>query len=486
MLPYKSLIEINRTCRIPVYVQLAGSFINLIQKGHLRGGTKLPGSRKLSELLSIHRNTAVNAYDELSAQGWIEIIPRRGTFVAACLPIYKAKPLKNNMQSKANKEKRSDIFYQNDKITPPYVDKLALTFDDGAPDTRLAPIQQFSRAYSGNLRKVTDKRTLSYVDPRGDYQLRSTLAKEFNLSRGLDVNPDQIMITKGSQMGMFLLAQACIRPGDHVVVGQPNYYVADMCFEHLGAKLIRIPVDKQGLVVSELEDICKHKKIKAIYITSHHHHPTTVTLSPDRRLSLLALAETYRFLIIEDDYDYDFHYDNSPILPLASADQEGLVAYIGSFSKTMAPAFRIGYIIGSEGLIQELIKIRRIIDRQGDPILEKAFAQLIEEGTIRNHLRKSLRIYKTRRDACVSILRSEFSDFISFDVPNGGLAIWIKFAQGLSLSNVSKEALKRGLHISDGSGYLGCSNATRMGFASIDEKELNQSAEILKDAIATL
>ena len=148
-----------------------------------------------------------------------------------------------------------------------------------------------------------------------------------------------------------------------------------------------------GIDVEAIEKICRKKKIRAVYITSHHHYPTTVTLIASRRIKLLELSEKYGFIIIEDDYDYDFHYLSSPILPLISADQKGMIIYIGTLSKTIAPAIRTGYIVGPPNLLLELARIRQIMDTQGDPIMELALAEMFTNGEIRRHMKKALNEY---------------------------------------------------------------------------------------------
>src|SRR4026209_1345337 len=213
----------------------------------------------------------------------------------------------------------------------------------------------------------------------------------------MQTTPDHIFISRGSQMGVFMLAQILISPGDNVIVGNPNYYYTDRTFMFAGAKLIRVGMDDSGIDVEQIEQVCRKKKIRVVFLTPHHHYPTTVTLSAARRMKLISLAEKYGFIIIEDDYDYDFHYESSPILPLASADSNGMVIYVGTLSKTIAPALRLGYVAAPKNLIQELCKLRQVIDIQGDPLLEEAVAQLFELGEVRRHVKKALKEYKKRR-----------------------------------------------------------------------------------------
>ena len=187
-------------------------------------------------------------------------------------------------------------------------------FHDG-PDVRLVPVEEMGRAYKSILMRHTSLKYLSYVEIAGVQKFRTILSDYLNTSRGLQTSLDNIMITRGSQMALYLLAGVLLKKDDAVIVGDTNYYYADHVFTNAGAKLIRVKVDESGIDVDAIEKLCKRKKIKAMYITSHHHYPTTVTLTAARRIKLLGLAEQYGFFIIEDDYDYDFHYLSSPIPP---------------------------------------------------------------------------------------------------------------------------------------------------------------------------
>ncbi|HMJ48833.1 MAG TPA: PLP-dependent aminotransferase family protein, partial [Ferruginibacter sp.] len=238
--------------------------------------------------------------------------------------------------------------------------------------------------------------------------------------------------------------------------------------------------------VDYLENILQQKTIKAVYVIPHHHFPTTVTLSMERRLKLLKLAAAYHFAIIEDDYDFDFHYDNKPYLPLASIDHNHNVIYIGSITKTFAPALRIGFMIGSRAFVDAAASLRELIDKQGDTLLEEAFSVMFDNGEMERHFRKTLKIYKQRRNLFCDILKSDFNDEITFRTPEGGLAVWANFNEKIDLAKMSGKALKKGLYIADGSFYKTESfsgNALRMGFASLRENEITSALAILKESM---
>ena len=468
---------------MPLHIQVCNVFIALITKGTLGPSDLLPSTRILAELIGINRNTVKLAYEELISQGWAESVQRKGVFVLSSLP-----ERSTTIRHKADKKSshREAFIWTNNfenAIPAKNLQKSILTIDDGFPDVRLAPVDQLMREYRSLSRKVYGKNFLKYGSSKGSEHLRAAICKYLSHSRGLVVSPENILVTKGSQMGIYLAAQLLLRPADTVAVGMSNYITADDTFRHAGANLLRIPVDGNGMDIAHLEGILKHKKIMAVYIIPHHHCPTTVTMSMERRVKLLDLAKEYRFAIIEDDYDFDFHYENKPYLPLASIDHNKNVIYIGSISKTFAPALRIGFMAGPPTFIEAAASLRELIDRQGDTLLEEAFAVMFDNGEMERHFRKSLKIYKQRRDLFCRILKSDFNNRIAFNIPEGGLAVWSNFNKKIDLVKMAENALKKGLSIDNGDFYKNGSfstNGLRLGFASLNENEMIEALGILK------
>lgn len=486
MLPYKSLIQVSRQSNLALHIQICNSFIALITKGTLTSASALPSSRILADLIGVNRNTVKLAYEELINQGWADSVERKGIFVIANLPTL----IKNNHIPPVFNADTQDSFAWNNRFEMPLTSvnfqKSALTIDDGFPDVRLTPVDHLMREYRSISKRFYGKNFLKYGDSKGSERLRVALSTYLSDTRGLSVNQDNILITKGSQMGIYLASQLLLSAYDFIAVGNSNYGPADYTFKHLGAQLIRVPIDEFGMDVDYLEVILEQKTIKAVYIIPHHHFPTTVTMSMERRLKLLNLAKKHRFAIIEDDYDYDFHYNNKPYIPLASIDHNHNVIYIGSITKTFAPALRIGFLIGPSKFVEGASALRQIIDKQGDSLLEEAFASLIENGDLERHFRKSLKIYKHRRDLFCSILYSDFSNIIEYNIPEGGLAVWSVFDKSINLKNLSQSAEKRGLCIGDGIFYINeifNANGLRLGFASLNESEMQQAFEILKKVL---
>jgi GntR family transcriptional regulator/MocR family aminotransferase len=487
MLPWKSIIQIRKNSDTPIYLQIANALIGEMIKGRVGPGIKLPGTRQMSEILNLHRKTLVRAYEELDAQGWITMLPSKGTFTSQALPEIRPKILITNKEKSSAFSKQTGYPVPiNESIRNPVLpNRNIIGFHDG-PDVRLMPIKELGRAYRSILSRTANLKYMSYVEIAGVQKFRAILSEELNSSRGLQTNFENIMITRGCQMGLYLLSSVLFSKGDSIIVGDTNYYYADHVFMDAGVNIVRVRVDEYGIDVDEIEKICNRRKIKALYITSHHHYPTTVTLIASRRIRLLALAEHFGFIIIEDDYDYDFHYQSSPILPLISADVKGMVVYVGGLSKTISPAIRTGYVVAPPNLIFELCRMRQLIDTQGDPIMELALAEMIIEGRIKRHLKKALKEYHQRRDFLCDYLFQKLSGIIDFKIPDGGLAIWAKFSKSVPLPALSEKLKAQGVILSNGLIHNippMSLNSTRIGFAWMNEREAEHSVDLLVSAI---
>lgn len=487
MLPWPTIVVVDKDSNSPVYLQIANAIIQEMKKGRIGPGIKLPGTRQMSELLQVHRKTLVRAYEELDAQGWIEMFPSKGTFTSKELP--EINPRRFYFKTDKRNEFPGETGYRvavNSDIRTPVLPLRNITgFHDG-PDVRLMPVRELGKAYKAILSRAVNLKYMSYVETAGVQKFREVLSEYLNSTRGLQTRFENIMVTRGSQQGLYLLTCVLFKSGENIIVGDTNYYYADHCFEHAGMHLVRVHVDEYGIDVNALEKICKRKKIRAVYVTSHHHYPTTVTLTASRRIKLMELSEKYGFIIIEDDYDYDFHYSSSPILPLISADVKGMVVYIGTLSKTIAPAIRTGYVVAPPNLILELARVRQLMDTQGDPIMELTLAEMFSSGEIRRHMKKALQEYHRRRDFLCSQLLEKLPDVIHFRVPDGGLALWANFDRSVLLPPLKAKLMKQGIVLSDGLIHnTGPTllNSTRMGFAWMNEKESEKAISVLIKAI---
>jgi GntR family transcriptional regulator/MocR family aminotransferase len=488
----------------PLYQQLESEIIQLICRGILKPGQALPSSRSLAENLKLNRKTVVATYEELYAQGWVEIKDRSGVYVSSQLPetsarmmdLNKEKPIRNRQPGYPLITKQpfnyATIDDQHQNLNSPGRAVPLYKFDDGFPDSRIAPIEQLVREYRRLGKGRLTNQLLTYGSEFGSFRLRVELAKYLNRTRGMQVTEKEILITKGTQMAIYLASQLLIRPGDTVFVPEPGYFDANQTFKLCGADLVFIPVDKEGMDVDMIEQFCKQKPPKMIYVIPHHHRPTTVTLSAERRMRLMNLACKYGFPLLEDDYDFDYHFTSDPLFPLASVDTGGNIIYVGSFCKSIAPGIRIGFMVAPEAVINEAAAIRRLIDRQGEQLLEEAIAELLNTGDISRHIKKSYKIYQGRLEYTCRLLSEHLGEYLTFDRPNGGLAIWTTYRQGISATEVARNAGKLGLKLSDGSNYFfqsGISrsrDSIRMGYSSLNEKEMTEAILLWKRALRPL
>ena len=444
----------------------------------------LPGTRVLSQLLKIHRNTAVAIYEELASQSWVEIIPNKGTFVL--------EPEKNTAKIKATSQKVNEAYTYAKTTGFPFQKSFHLastieytnakyTINDGKPDLRLHPVHQFTRWYSAAMKRKTLVNKWKRSNEFFNSVFQTQLCNYLNATRGFHISPNNLINTRSTEMSLYLVSQLLIKPNDIVLVGHLSNYAANMIFQQTGASIKTIPVDTNGL---DIEYIKKHfvkHSIRCLYICAHRDYPTTVTLSAERRLELLQLAKEYGFAIIEDDFDYDFQFDGSAMLPMASADANGVVIYLGKIGQSLFPSFQTGFIIAPENLITEAKNYLELLDKQGDLIQEQLLSELINEGEIYRLIKKNIVIYKKRRDLICNLLTKYFSEFAQWEIPSGGLAIWLKFNSKISLVKLAKETEKNDLFLPKKILYQDKNTcAIRFGFGHLNEEEIESVIKKLK------
>ncbi|MDX1829834.1 MAG: PLP-dependent aminotransferase family protein [Lutibacter sp.] len=481
---FKQLINLDKSKSHPLYLQVSGQIVNAIQRGYLTKGTILPGTRVLSQLLKIHRNTAVAIYEELASQGWVEIIPNKGTFII--------EPEQKTAKIKATSQKINEAYTYAKTTGFPFhqsfhlastvqFTKAKYTINDGRPDLRLHPVHQFTRWYSATMKRKTLINKWNKSTDFFNSSFQTQLCNYLNATRGFHISPNNLINTRSTEMSLYVVSQLLIKPKDVVLVGELSNYASNMIFQQTGASIKTIPVDNEGL---DIEYIKKHfvkKSIRCVYIYAHRDYPTAVTLSAERRLKLLQLAKEYGFAIIEDDFDYDFQFEGSAMLPMASADANGMVIYLGKFGQSLFPSFQTGFVVAPENLISEAKNYLELLDKQGDLIQEQMLSELINEGEIYRLTKKNIVIYKKRRDVLCNLLTKYFLDIAKWKIPSGGLAIWLEFRPKISLLKLAKEAEKNDLFLPNTILYQDKNTcAIRFGFGHLDENEIELVIKKLK------
>ncbi len=482
-IPFKSFIQIDSSAITAIYLQIVHEFIKAIQLDFLPEGTKLPGSRILAEIIGVNRNTLIRAFEDLEAQGWIEILPNKGTYVLSDQK--QNTPNQKEFRQRANQSNANAGFYfQKSIILDNLIEQHSceLQFNEGLPDPRLTQAGQLSKLYLSelNLKQNNKSKAQQYTER----SFRKQLSNYLNLTRGIHLSEANLLPTNSHQMSLFLATQLLITKGDKVVVAELGHYTSNMVFQNAGATILRIPVDEDGISIKHLESLCQKYQIRMLYLTPFHHYPTTVSLSPKRRMEVLELANKYGFIILENDYDYVFRFDNNSMLPLSSFDSGGMVVYIGSFGGILGQGFSTGYIAASTDLIIELEKHQQIIEPNKDLIKEEVLSKWISEGEIHRYLKKSNKIYRERRDNFVTLLKTHLDKMISFTVPSGGLAIWVVWKQNINLGKLKKECQKNGLFLPRNILYQNPKiTAIRLGFGHLTQEEAKEAIQILKQSV---
>lgn len=464
----------------PLYRQIARALIHEIESGRLERGEYLPSSREMAAALGVNRKTVVSTYEDLIAQGWLETSGTRGTMVATSLDGLTARPQRDDSRGRSPGKPAY-------RFHAPPAHPLAqptgswLRLDEGSPDGRLFPIDVFVRAQRDAILRARKENRLLYRDPLGSPLLREAIANMLSAQRGLPVSAENVCITRGSQNGIYLAARALLSAGDVVLVEELTYEPALASFEAHGARAIAVPLDAQGIDVEAVERACRRHRVRAIFLTPHHQFPTTVSLRPERRLRLLELSRQFGFALIEDDYDHEYHFESQPLLPMASYAPERVI-YIGSLSKLLMPALRIGYLVAPSAFLESVAHGVSMIDGMGNTLTEDAVALLIEAGELRRHARKATQVYAARRDAFADSLDRRLGDVARWEKPDGGLAFWLTFPDAATLDRIEARAPAEGVRFAASRSFAAREGATRglrLGFGSLDPAEAARALDLM-------
>lgn len=459
----------------PKYERIYKAFLNALKEGVLKPGERIPSTRDLAKDFKCHRLTVMNALQALVAEGWLESKEKAHYYVSEKTPITES------LLGRSNKKITPKFEFNKPSIAlTSQHNRHKLEFWGGQPDLRLFPKDEFRRITSEALRRAKLDQ-LSYGAGEGLEVLRKQIEEYFRRTRSL--TDKKYLITNGSQEAIYIIAQAFLKRGDNVIVEGKGYPPAWRVLESLGANLIPVTVDQEGLDTDELTTILKKKKIRLIYLTPLHQYPTTVTLSPRRRQELIRLAEEHQIPILEDDYDHEFHYLSPPPAPLAT--QTPYAIYIASFSKILYPGARLGVIACHESLFEVFLAQKLLLSRQTESLSQLALAAWMQEGGFEKHLRRMTRIYEKRfhyMQSELEVLKGSFD--VEWCQPNGGMSYWVNLKT--NSRKVAEEALKKSVFFQNEKDLdFTKKDGThlRIGFASVSEVEIQQGFEVLRSVL---
>lgn len=479
-------LQLDPDSPAPLYLQVAGSLELAIRQGRIRPGVALPGVRELAKRLGVHRNTVLAALSELQAQGWVESRERAGVFVKGL----HAAPDPEALEGGPPTAPGFDLPSRFLPITEPLPQEM--DFAEPRADVRLAPTEAMARAYTRAVR-IKGPELLGEEEFKGQGRLREVLAAHLAEHRGLPVDPDRILVTRGTGQALSLVAQALTGPdGAEGALEDPgDPLVRDLLRGTSGVTLHPLPVDEGGVRLDALEDLLRRVPLKFMVLTPLSQLPTGVPLAGARRARLLELAQARRVALIELDPEFDHHA--GPGLrprPLAAEDSSGQVIYLGSLSRVLAPGIHLAYLTAPGLLVDRLAKLRRRLDWQGDRVLEWAVSELFLDGDFGRHLRKVRKASGERREALVDALGRACGGSLECS-PAGGMGLWVRgrgpLAAPAAFQRWIEGCRKAGLKLRPGSAFDHEGKplaATRIAYSSFEPEELRDAARRMGEAAA--
>ncbi len=393
-----------------IYRQLRQSILN----GRLQAGDRLPPTRDLARRLSVARNTVAVAYEQLWSEGLVTSRVGAGTFVSSAVAAAQYPARSDWLASSL----RPLSMWDSISVPEPFLanPRHRFSFVTGVPDAMLFPHTAWRRLMGAQLR--AQPAIGHYGAPAGHGGLREAIARHVGISRAVQALPDDVVITTGTQQALDIIARVLLEPGDHVAVEDPGYPPARLVFESLGCRVYGIAVDGEGIVVQAIPS-----ETRLIYVTPSHQYPLGMAMSLQRRLALLAWTSRHDAAVIEDDYDSEFRYGGRPIEPLHTLDASRRVIYVGSFSKTLSPGLRLGFIVTPPALRNAMHKAKFVSDGHTALHTQAALASFIDQGEYARHLRRLRAIYEEGHDLMTELLVRDFADLLDVLPSAAGLHI---------------------------------------------------------------
>ena len=466
-----------------LYMQLRAAILD----GRLKPGARLPSTRSLAQQYNLSRGTVVAAFDQLHAEGYTRAQISSGTYVALNMP-GRSSPASGNRSvlnlpaSKATLSQRAREVVHGVELLPAS-HSLGKAFRAYEPAIDLFPVELWARVAARVLRRAP--RSLYGQGNAGGYQpLRRAIAEYIGGSRGVRCSPEQVIVTSGAQQALDLIARFLLDPGDHVWMEDPGYPGAIQTLRAAGAKIVSVPVDQDGLNVRAARKLSPQARMA--YVTPANQFPLGVTMSADRRLELLSWAANTGAWIVEDEYDAEYRYRGRPVAALQSLDHSGSVIYVGTFTKMLFNALRLGFMVVPERLIDALEAGRSFIDRHPPTLDQAILAEFITEGHFGLHVRRMRQIYLERLSVLQEAARKHLNGLLVVDDAVAGMRTvgWLETASSDRL--VAKRASMLGLEVGALSPFVRKNTQKPgliLGFAGCNPAELQRGVSVLAAAI---
>jgi GntR family transcriptional regulator/MocR family aminotransferase len=425
------VISIDRDDAKPLHRQVYDGYREAILRGDLAPGQKIPSSRELASEMQVSRFPVLHAYAQLQAEGYFESHVGSGTFISATLPEQMMSPgqatdFSESAPSGLRPVARRNSLYPKFRRDSPLRGWGAFGLHQPASDQ--FPFQLWSELANRHSRNPSSA-SLQRIDPMGLQRFRVEICRYLRTARSVKCDPDQIMIVSGSQQALDITARVLFNPGDSVLVEEPGYTLEKTVLAAAGCRVKLVPVDEEGMDI-RLAANCKGAK--AAFVTPSHQFPLGVTMSATRRLLLLNWAQSTGAWIIEDDYDSEYRFDTKPIASLQGLDVNSRVIYIGTFSKTLFPSLRVGYIVIPRDLVSLFEAVRFVTDIFPPYLYQDMLTDFVERGHLAQYIRKMRRIYGERRNVLIKSIRAEFGEFLHVHGSSAGMHVAVSLPQGFN------------------------------------------------------
>jgi GntR family transcriptional regulator/MocR family aminotransferase len=484
-------IHLDDSSSDPLYQQVYGELRKAILTGLLVPGTRLPSTRDLASELGLSRTTILNAFDQLISEGYLQARTGAGTYVATALPEdllqvrAKAVLTSKRTQAKHLLSKRGEKFAATSVTATSRLDKPR-PFRSGTPALDLFPFKIWARLSAQRWRRASSE-LLQYGDPAGYRPLREAIAAYLGASRAVRCEAEQVIIVAGSQQALEVAAQVLLDIGDAAWVEDPGYLGARAALSGAGAHIVPVPVDHEGLDLSEGIKRCSGARL--VCVSPSHQFPLGMTMSLPRRLSLLEWANRSRAWILEDDYDSEYRYAGRPIPSLQGLDVQGRVIYIGTFSKVLFPSLRLGYIVAPSDLVDPFVKARAIFDRHSPTVDQAVLADFITAGHFARHIRLMRTLYAERQRVLVEEIESELAGLLEIYPDEAGMHLIGWLPERVSDVIAAKRAAEYGVEVGPLSTYyIGqqSRSAITLGYSAYSPKEIRKGVRTLATALESI
>lgn len=482
-------VQLDPRGKTALFRQLYAAIKQAILSGLLQPGMQLPPTRDFCQALSISRQTVLNAYDQLLAEGYLLGVVGKGTYVHHQLPVSPSDsqamlcsaPI---LSGEAPGLSLRGLRYADPAAYTHFHQDKSRAFRVSMPGLDIFPFDTWARLEARRWRHHEDK--LGYADPAGYQPLRELLAVYLKAARGVNCQPGQIIISSGSQQALYLLATTLLDPGDGAWLESPGYRGATAALRAAQATLCHVPVDRDGMDVAYGAQ--HYPQARLAYVTPSHQLPLGMTMSLQRRLALLAWARERRAWVIEDDYDSEYRYSGAPLASLQSLDQSASVIYVGTLSKVLFPGLRLGYMVVPPALVRPLVQAKSIIDKHTAIVPQMVLADFMAEGHFGRHIKRSRKLYAQRQAALLYALDTSLKDELSCGASDGGLDLAVHFKRERDEHAVVQAGLAAGIELRGLSYYAASGESVPaasfppgllLGFSSLNEAQIGRGAALL-------